>query len=89
MRSILSIGSTLAQAVILILGAFLILAYSFSILRQSVQEWENGNPAHWTTNLVFNLGLLGLYALFAYFWIAEEMSDQGFRALARILDGGI
>lgn len=89
MRSILSIGSTLVQALILVLGAFLILTYFFSILRQSVQDWGNGTPTSWTTNLVFNLGLVGLYGLFAYFWVVEEMSDTGFRALVRMLDGGI
>lgn len=89
MRSILSIGSTLAQAAILVVGAFLILAYSFSILRQGLQDGRGANPRYWATNFAFNLGIVGLYALFAYFWVAEEMSDRGFQALARMLDGGI
>lgn len=87
MRSILSIDSTLDQGLILVLGAFLILSYSFSLLRQGVQDWKNDSPTNRATNFVFNLGLLRLYGLFAYFWVAEEMSDRGFRALARILGG--
>lgn len=89
MHSVLSIGSTLAQAAILLGGAFLILAYTVSVLRQSILEGGGTNPTRWTSTLVFNLGLVGLYALFAYFWVAEEVSDRGFQALAEMLNGGV
>lgn len=78
---------------VLLLGACLILFYVVSVLRQPLrgrtapEDWEI--PANWTTELVFNLGLLGLYGLFAYFWVVEKLSDAGFRALVRMFDGGV
>lgn len=93
MTSFLSAGSTLAQAFILLAGGFVMLSYSATVIGRTFENWSPlvswKDLANRMTYLVLHLSLVGLYALFAYFIVAEEMSDEGFRALEQILGGGI
>lgn len=86
--AIFSVVSTLLQALIVLVGGFVTLAYSFSALRRTVQEqkgttdWKN-----LAMRMTFNFCLLALYGVFVYIFALEEMSDGGFHALAELLGG--
>lgn len=88
MGSLFSAVSTVLQGLIVLLGGFVTLAYSFSTLHQTAQNQKG--VVNWTAlamRMTFSVGLVGLYGLFAYFFAAEEMSDGGFRVLAEMLGG--
>ena len=86
--AIFSVVSTVLQGLIVLLGGFVTIAYSFSALHQTVQD-QNG-MANWKNlamRMTFNLCLMGLYGVFVYIFAIEEMSDGGFRTLAEMLGG--
>lgn len=91
--STLYLGSTVAQGFILLMGGVVMLAYALSVIQQSFEQWRSivttQDLMRWTGYLFFQLSLVGLYALMAYFVAAEELSDPGFRALQDLLSGGI
>lgn len=91
--STLYMGSTLAQGVILLLGGVVMLSYGVSVVEQAFQDWSSivttQDLVQWTGYLFFQLSLIGFYGLVAYFVVAEEMSDPGFRALEQLLGNGI
>ena len=86
--AIFSVVSTLLQGLIVVLGGFVTIAYSFSSLRQTVER--RGGVGDWKsifTQMVFSLCLVGLYGVFVYIFALEEMSEGGFRTLAEMLGG--
>ncbi|MFB6274419.1 MAG: hypothetical protein ABEL51_16165 [Salinibacter sp.] len=83
-----SVVSTLLQGVIILLGGFVTIAYSFSALRQTVRNPDG--TASWknlVARMTFNLCLVSIYGVFVYIFVAEKMSDDGFRTLAEMLGG--
>lgn len=86
--ALFSVVSTLLQGLIVLLGGFVTIAYSLSVMRQTMYG-QNG-VVDWkrlVTRTIFNLGLVGLYGVFVYVFVVEEMSDSGFRTLTEILGG--
>lgn len=86
--AIFSVVSTLLQGLIVLLGGFVTLAYSFSVLRRTVQDQNGGtNWKNLAMRMMFNLCVLVLYGVFVYIFALEEMSDDGFHTLAEMLGG--
>jgi hypothetical protein len=87
MISFFSAASTILQGLIVLLGGFVTLAYSFSVLRQPLQRKGVIDWSDLAMRMTINLCLLGLYGGFVYIFAVEEMSDGGFRALTELLGG--
>lgn len=86
--AVFSVVSTLLQALIVLLGGLVTLAYSFSSLHQTVRSRRG--VVDWKsimTQMTFSLFLIGLYGAFVYVFAMETMSDGGFRAVAEVLGG--
>lgn len=86
--AIFSVVSTLLQSLIVLLGGFITIAYSFSALHQTVRnQREVVNWKNIVLRMTFSLCLVGLYGVFVYIFALEEMSDDGFRTLVEMLGG--
>lgn len=86
--AVFSVISTILQALIVLLGGVVTIAYSFSSLHQTVRsqrgvvDWKNI-----VTQMTFSLFLVGLYGVFVYIFAMETMSERGFRTLVDVLGG--
>lgn len=86
--AVFSVVSTLLQALIVVLGGVVTLAYSFSSLHRTVQSQRG--VVNWksiVTQMTFSLFLVALYGVFVYIFAMETMSDGGFRTLAEVFGG--
>lgn len=86
--AVFSVVSTLLQALIVLLGGLVTLAYSFSSLHQTVRSQRG--VLNWksiVTQMTFSLFLVALYGVFVYVFTMETMSDGDFRILAEVLGG--
>lgn len=86
--AVFSVISTVLQALIVLLGGLVTVAYSFSSLHQTVRSQRG--VADWksiVTQMTFSLCLVALYGAFVYVFAMEKMSEGGFRTLVDVLGG--
>lgn len=86
--AVFSVISTLLQALIVVLGGIVTVAYSFSSLHQTVRSQRG--VIDWKTLMAqttFSLVLVGLYGVFVYVFTMAKMSEGGFRTIVQVLGG--
>lgn len=86
--AVFSVISTLLQALIVVLGGVVTVAYSFSSLHQTVRSQRG--VMNWKSimaQMTFSLVLVGLYGAFVYVFAMAKMSEGGFRSIAQVLGG--